>query len=51
MKFLRGRANDSVMRCALFGGSFLDLIQMPKQLSFPAPVLQIAWATGDSVYG
>ena len=51
MKFARWCARDTVMWNKLFVGSMLDLLPLPRRLSFPEPDVQILWATGDSGLG
>ena len=48
MKFLRGCANDSVIWDAMFDGSMLGLLPLPKRMNFHVPDSQMARATGDA---
>ena len=51
MKFLLRCSQGDIIWNALFNGSLLDLMPLPRRLSFPAPDFQIIWATGDALLG
>ena len=51
MRFLLKCSQDHTTWDALFEGTLLDLIPVSKRLSFPVPVCQTMWATGDAALG